>query len=175
MRTLAQAHGPDAHGAQLLLLATSCLLPIPGVGAVLGVGMMALAVTMWRGCVTPCLPQRVADLEVPRHFARRILESLASAYVLAGRHARTRLSHLAGPTWRSAVAVAVGTMAIVVVLPIPFGNLLPALALMLIGLGLMFRDGVAVIVGLAGAGLALSVTVGLIALTWIWGTAWIYA
>lgn len=49
MRSLAQAHGPDAHGAQLLLLATSCLLPIPGVGAVLGVGMLALAVTMWRG------------------------------------------------------------------------------------------------------------------------------
>jgi hypothetical protein len=61
-------------------------------------------------------------------------------------------------------------MAIIVVLPIPFGNLLPALALMLFGLGLVFRDGVAMVAGLAGAGLALSVTSGLMALTWVWGS-----
>jgi hypothetical protein len=30
-------------------------------------------------------------------------------------------------------------------MPIPFGNVLPALALMLIGLALVFRDGVAVV------------------------------
>ena len=64
-------------------------------------------------------------------------------------------------------------MAIIVVLPIPFGNLLPALALILIGLGLVFRDGLAVVVGLVGAGLALSVTAGLMAMTWIWGSEWI--
>jgi hypothetical protein len=38
-------------------------------------------------------------------------------------------------------------MAFIVVMPIPFGNVLPALALMLIGLGLVFRDGVAVVLG----------------------------
>ena len=173
MRAMAQAHGPDAHGTLLLLLAMPCLLPVPGVGTLLGLGMAALAVAMWRGRAAPCLPQRVAELELPRHWARRVLEGLASAYALAGRHARTRLSHLAGPTWRSAVAVAVGLMAIIVVLPIPFGNLLPALALMLLGLGLVFRDGVAVVAGLAGAALALSVTAGLMAMTWIWGSEWI--
>ena len=86
-----------------------------------------------------------------------------------GGHARARLSHLAGLTWQPAVALAVGTMAIIVVLPIPFGNLLPALALMLMGLGLVFRDGVAVVAGLAGAGLALAVTAGLVVLTWVRG------
>lgn len=43
-------------------------------------------------------------------------------------------------------------MAVIVVLPIPFGNLLPALAMTLIGLGLVFRDGVAVVFWLAMAG-----------------------
>ena len=38
-------------------------------------------------------------------------------------------------------------MAGIVVMPIPFGNLLPAVALVFIGLGLVFRDGVAVILG----------------------------
>ena len=173
MRAMAQAHGPEAHGTLLLLLAMPCLLPGPGVGTVLGVGMAALAVAMWRGQGEPCLPQRVADLELPRHWARRVLEGLASAYEIAGRHARARLSHLAGPTRRSALAAAVGSMAIIVVLPIPFGNWLPALALMLIGLGLVFRDGIAVILGLLMSGVALVATTGLLLLAWIWGSEWI--
>jgi hypothetical protein len=173
MRAMAQAHGPEAHGTLLLLLAMPCLLPVPGVGTVLGVGMAALAVAMWRGQGEPCLPQRVANLELPRHWARRVLEVLAAVYALAGRHARARLGHLAGPTWRSALAVVVGSMALIVVLPIPFGNLLPALALMLIGLGLVFRDGIAVILGLLMSGVALVVTTGLLLLAWIWGSEWI--
>jgi len=103
--------------------------------------MAALAVAMWRGHCTPCLPQRVAELELPRHWAQRVLIGLASAYALAGRHARARLSHLAISGRRSATALAVGLMAVIVVMPIPFGNLLPAAALAFIGLGLVFRDG----------------------------------
>jgi hypothetical protein len=58
-------------------------------------------------------------------------------------------------------------------MPIPFGNLLPALALMLIGLGLVFRDGIAVILGLLMSGVALVATAGLSLMAWVWGSEWI--
>jgi len=173
MRAMAQAHGPEAHGTLLLLLAMPCLLPVPGVGTVLGMGMAALAVALWQGRCAPCLPQRVAELELPRHWAQRVLGLLASAYAMAGRHARPRLSHLAIAGRRSAIALVVGLMALLVVMPIPFGNVLPALALMLVGMGLVFRDGVAVILGLAAAGLALFVTSGLMLMAWVWGSEWL--
>ena len=173
MRTMAQAHGPEAHGTLLLLLAMPCLLPVPGVGTVLGLGMAALAVAMWRGHCAPCLPQRVAELELPRHWAQQVLVGLASAYALAGRHARARLSHLAISGQRSATALAVGLMATIVVMPIPFGNLLPAVALVFIGLGLVFRDGVAVILGLLMSGVAMVATTGLLLMAWVWGSEWL--
>jgi hypothetical protein len=173
MRAMAQAHGPEAYGTLLLLLAIPCLLPVPGVGTVLGVGMAALAVTMWRGHCAPCLPQRVAELELSRHWAQRVLVGLASAYALAGRHARARLSHLAISGRRSATALAVGLMAAIIVMPIPFGNLLPAVALVFIGLGLVFRDGVAVILGLVMSGVALIATTGVLLMAWVWGSEWI--
>ena len=173
MRAMAQAHGPEAYGTLLLLMAMPCMLPVPGVGTVLGLGMTALAVAMWRGHDEPCLPQRVAELELPRHWAQRVLLGLASAYAMAGRHARTRWSHFAGPDWRSAIAVAVGLMALIVVMPIPFGNMLPSLVVMLIGLGLVFRDGMAVVLGLVGAGLALFVTAALVLAAWVWGSEWL--
>ena len=173
MRMMAQAHGPDAHATLLLLLAIPCLLPVPGVGTVLGVGMAALAVAMWRGHCAPCLPQRVAELELPRRWAQRVLVGLASAYALAGRYARTRLSHVAFAGRRSVTALAVGLMAAIVVMPIPFGNLLPAVALVLMGLGLVFRDGLAVILGLLMSVVALVVTTGLLLMAWVWGSEWI--
>ncbi len=173
MRALAQAHGPEAHGTLLLLLALPCLLPIPGVGTVLGMGMGTLAVALWRGHCAPCLPQRVADLELPRRSAQRILMALASAYAVAGRHARARLSHFASVGPRSGVALVVGLMAAIIVMPIPFGNILPAIALSLIGLGLVFRDGLAVLLGLLMSAVASVVTTGLVLMAWMWGSKWI--
>jgi len=173
MQTLAQAHGPAAPGTWLLLMAVPCLLPVPGVGTVLGLGMAALAAAMWRGQSSACLPRRVAELELSRTWAQRVLGMLASAYCVAGRLARARLSHLASPERRSWTAAAIGLMAFIVVMPIPFGNVLPALALMLIGLGLVFRDGVAVVLGLAMAALAMCVTAGVMLMAWAWGSDWL--
>ena len=83
MQDLAQAHGPAAHGTLLLLMAVPCLLPVPGVGTVLGLGMVALAAAMWRGHSSACLPRRVAELELSRRWAQRVLGMLASAYSIA--------------------------------------------------------------------------------------------
>lgn len=173
MQDMAHAHGPEAHGTLLLLMAMPCLLPVPGVGTVLGMGMAALAVAMWQGQCASCLPQRVAQLELPRHWAQRVLVGLASAYAVAGRHAKARLSHLASAGRRSGIAIAVGLMAVIVVMPIPFGNVLPAVALSFIGLGLVFRDGLAVLLGLLMSGLALFATTGLLLMAWVWGSEWI--
>lgn len=173
MRALAQAHGPEAQGTLLVLMAMPCLLPVPGVGTMLGLGIAALAVAMWRGQCTPCLPRRVAELELPSHCAQRVLAALAGAYALAGRHARARWSHLAVCGRRSATTLAVGLMAAIVVMPIPFGNLLPAVALVFIGLGLVFRDGLAVMLGLLMSGVAVLATTGLLLLAWVWGGEWL--
>ena len=173
MQAMAQAHGPEAQGSLLLLMAMPCLLPVPGVGTVLGLGMAALAMAMWRGRCTSCLPQRVARLEISRHSAQRVLGVLASAYELAGRHSRVRLSHLASVERQQVSALAVGLMALIIVMPIPFGNVLPALALMSLGLGLVFRDGVAIVLGLVTAALALFVTTGLLLMVFAWSSAWI--
>ncbi|MFM8590449.1 MAG: exopolysaccharide biosynthesis protein, partial [Limnohabitans sp.] len=44
-------------------------------------------------------------------------------------------------------------MALIIFLPIPFGNVLPAMSLLLFGLGLIARDGVLLLLSLApGAG-----------------------
>ena len=68
MRARAPAHGPEDA---LLMLATTCLLPVPVIGTVLGMGRVALAVAMWQCRCAPCLPQRSAEPELPRQWAQR--------------------------------------------------------------------------------------------------------
>ena len=64
---------------------------------------------------------------------------------------------MAHPRQRWWLAPLVALMALLIFLPIPFGNVLPALALALLGVGLMFRDGLLMLAGLAVAALALVV------------------
>lgn len=168
---LLQVHGPAAQGSLLLLLVVPCLLPIPGTGTVLGLGVLHLAWAMWRGRGADVLPRRVAELEMSGTWARRVLHTLARVYALAARLARARQHWaLAAPADR-VVALAMMVMAIVLVLPIPFGNLMPALALLFLALGLAFRDGVSVLVGLAASVLTLVITAGVLgwALLWVAG------
>ncbi len=60
------------------------------------------------------------------------------------------------------IGIPVFLLAVAVALPIPFGNFLPVLALTVIAVSLMERDGLATIIGLGLAGVALAVTVGLV-------------
>jgi hypothetical protein len=51
-------------------------------------------------------------------------------------------------------------------LPIPLGNVLPATALVALGLGLAFRDGWAVLLAVGTASLAVATSLGLLWWTW---------
>lgn len=165
---LAAAHGPAARGTLLVLLAVPCLLPMAGVGTLLGLGLVPVALAMWRGQVV-CLPPRVASLALPLAGAQRVLRWIAGFYDFAGRWSRVRLPHLVREGRCRVSALLVGAMAVLIVLPIPFGNVLPALSLTALGLGLVFRDGAAAVLGGVFATLALLFTAGLGLAAWHWG------
>lgn len=168
---LAQAHGSAAQGTLLVLLATPCVLPVPGVGNIMGLALMLMGLAMWRGQDAGVLPERVAGVELSAAWARRVLGLMARVYELAGRWSRERLTHLTAPGAGSWLAAKIALMGAVIFLPIPFGNVLPALALVLLGLGLAFRDGLVVLGSTVVAGLALGYTTGLGVAVWAWGLA----
>ena len=173
LQDMARAHGPEAPGTLLLLMAAPCLLPVPGVGTVLGLGLAALAWSLWRGEADNCLPRRVAGLELSEQWSRRVLMFLVTTYLVAGRYSRARLTGLVAPPDRFWVAGTIAAMAALIVLPIPFGNVLPAVATMLMGVAFVFRDGLAMVLGLATAAIAVTVTGLLALLAWDLGSHWL--
>lgn len=171
--TLAEAHGPSAQGTLLVLTALPCMLPVPGTGTVLGTGLAVLALAMWRGHDVSRLPPRVAAFEMPRAAAERVLRLAASFYAVAGRLARERWPHHGSrghPAW---LAPVLALMALLIILPIPFGNVLPSLSVIAFGLGLVFRDGWLSVAGGVLAVLAVGFAAGLAVGTWYLGAAWL--
>jgi hypothetical protein len=61
---------------------------------------------------------------------------------------------LAAPQQRWWKAPLIIIMAIIIFLPLPLGNVLPAMSLLFLGIGMLFRDGVAVLLGILFALLA---------------------
>ncbi|HEY0954926.1 MAG TPA: exopolysaccharide biosynthesis protein [Roseateles sp.] len=171
LAAMAQAHGGAWQASLLVLLAAPCLLPIPGVGSVLSVGLALLGLMLLRQAPHDDLPPRLGRISLPREGATRSLALLARFYELAHRLTRPRLTRLASPSARWWLGPMTLTMALLIFLPIPFGNLLPAVSLMLAGVALAARDGLLMLVSMGvGAG-ALTASGALILLGWQAGAA----
>lgn len=166
LATLAEAHGGAWQASLLVLLAAPCLLPIPGVGSLLSIGLALLGLMLWWQRPHDDLPPRLGRLSLPREGASRSLTLLARFYDLVYRVTRPRLTVLAGPSARWWLGPMTLVMAVLIFLPIPFGNLLPAVSLMLAGVALAARDGLLMLASMGVGASALVSSGALITLGW---------
>ncbi len=159
-------------GSLLILMSLPCVLPIPGIGNVMGVGLMALAWLIWRGEQQSDVSGRARPPTLNAHRRRQIRRWIRRLHRLAEPWCRPRLEGLVtlGPrSWRAATAaLLVATMGVLIFLPIPLGNVLPAASVTCLGLGLSHRDGMAALWSVALALLALAYPVALAAGAWAW-------
>lgn len=126
----------------LLILAFANVIPNPpGTSAVLGLPMLYLSWQMMRGgmpWLPPFLAARSFDID---HF--RTVVARAMPYLnRVERLLRPRIPTLSTPAAFRLLGAVCLLLSIVLVLPIPFGNLLPAAAIAIIALGALERDGV---------------------------------
>lgn len=161
LQQLFRLHGRSGAGALLVVLAVPCLLPVPGTGSLMSVGLFALAWMIWRYFPRVVMPRRVGRFTLSAPMARRALNALAWIYDQASRFLRPRMGWWVQSRHRVWLAPLVALMAVVIFLPIPLGNIFPAVALLLIGLGLVFEDGLALLVG-AALGVALLLVIAMV-------------
>ncbi len=167
LQELLAMHGQATMAVLLILLAVITTVPVAGAGMLFSLGIMAWAWRWARQQEAPRL-ERLRALRLQGQAAYRVLRWLAWMYSFAHRWSRPRCEGLHAPGLRWAWAAWVVLMALIIFLPIPFGNVFPAVALLLFGLGLLTRDGLMLLASLA-LGLAGMAFLGL-AGGWIWAT-----
>jgi hypothetical protein len=156
--------GSAGFGLAILVFALPGLIPIPGpVGFVFGSATALLALQILFGATRLWMPRSLRRRRIPgaalATVVDRALPWLRKVEVWLKPR---RWRHLSGRRARMVLALPILVMAVVLALPIPFGNMLPALALVFFALGLLERDGYAVLAGLGTSVAALAWTAFLI-------------
>lgn len=150
-----------ARAALILLFAFPNVLPAPpGLSALLGLPLLYLTFQMMLGRI-PWLPRLIGARGMPIAAFAAMVGRITPFLERAERLLRPRWTWVVSHRAEKILGAFALILAIVVTLPIPLGNMLPAFAICLIALGVLERDGLWVTLGiLVGAtALALSAAV----------------
>ena len=137
-------------GILLFIFALPNLIPlnVPLLSAVLGVPLVLLGAQLAYGAHKPWFPNWLTERSFPREsFTAVVLRALPYLERIE-KLLRPRLPALTTWTGERFVGSAVLILAIVLTLPIVFGNWLPSFAIAIIGLAIVEKDGLAIVVGL---------------------------
>lgn len=152
--------GDRAFGALLFVFAVPNVVPTPpGTSSVLGLPLMLLAVQFLFGRKTPWLPHMIADRSVAREDFVRVLTKVNPRLQRLERVLKPRLGLLVSPIAERILGLVILALAILIFLPIPFGNIVPAAAICLMALALIEHDGLVAALGAA---------IGIASLLFLW-------
>ncbi|MDF1607604.1 exopolysaccharide biosynthesis protein [Hoeflea sp. YIM 152468] len=142
MREIANALDDRSFGAFLLVFALPNLIPLPpGATMVLGLPMVFVAWQMVIGYQKVWLPRALADYTMERATFLRMVARVSPWLRSAETWVRPRNWPLDGAIRERLFGIFALILAVTCVLPIPFGNWLPAFAVAILGVAHTERDG----------------------------------
>jgi len=152
-----------AFGALLLIFAFPNVLPAPpGLAAFLGLPLLYLSAQMMLGRM-PWLPPFIDKRSLSRESFRAVIDRGNPILARVEKLLAQRLSALTSAPAERVLGGLCLILSLVLMLPIPLGNLLPALAICVVALGILERDGYWILAGLA---------VSAAAFVWVGGLAY---
>jgi len=163
-----EAFGQRGLAALMLLFALINFIPLPPGGTTItGAPLLFLSVELAIGRQTNWLPHNLRMASIQRSTFRKGIGWLIPVIRFAENLTRPRLLWLTGWFGQGLIGLTCFLLSIVLVLPIPLGNIAPAVTMALFALGVMQRDGIVVLLGWT----ATAVSVGLLAFAWkiVWG------
>ncbi len=142
----------DRSFAPLLVLFSvpNVFLYLPGSSVITGLPLMLLSIQLIFGRQVVWLPRVLNERSINRSMFSRIVRNALPWVERIERLARPRLWPNAPLAIERTVGIAVFVMALLLFLPIPFANGIPALAIIAFGLALSERDGLWLFLGFAG-------------------------
>ncbi|MBN8531808.1 MAG: exopolysaccharide biosynthesis protein [Alphaproteobacteria bacterium] len=149
LREVSECLGDRGLGLTMLLLAlcNSIPLPIPGVSTITGIPLMIIAAQLMLGRRHLWLPQWLAQRKVKGTTLRRAIEITSPWLARIERYIRPRMTALCQGKAERACGGLILILALLIALPIPLGNLPAGLAMSMLSLAIVERDGGAMIVG----------------------------
>ena len=151
-----------AIGALIFVFAFPHTIPLPpGTSSILGAPLLFLTAQLAFGR-NPWLPKVIAERSMDRvHFAA-VVSRVAPWLARAERLLRPRLEILARPPCEYLIGGICLLLSIILFLPIPMGNMPPAVSICVFALAVLERDGIWVLIGVGAAIAAVAIVWGVL-------------
>ena len=158
------AMGDRAFGAMMFVFAAPNTLPVnaPGVSVVLGIPLLFLSLQLMLGFAVPWLPKALVQTTVTRQRFAKAMNVIVPWIRRAEKLSRPRWPLLAAGLAERVIGLVCAVLSIVLILPVPFGNMGPAIAVCVLAFALLERDGKATLTGVAASAAALALAWGVI-------------
>ena len=157
---IVEVFGERAFGAVMLLFAIVNMLPWPPGGTTLtGAPLLFLSAELAWGRDTLWLPHWLGRASVGRETFRRMSGRLMTLIRFSEALSKPRLYFLTGRLGQGLIGLACLILSAILVLPVFGGNLIPAIAIGFFALGIMQRDGLAVLLGWITTGITVAVLI----------------
>lgn len=149
VRSMVAAFGERAFGFLTLVFALICIipLPIPGIHMLLSVPLFYLSLQQMVGRRQVWFPEKILDYTIPRKAFDNISRKAMPWIIRVENLSRPRLSFLTTRWWFCFFGAVIFYITAFLSIPLPLTNLVPAIAICLMALGLLNRDGVTLIIG----------------------------
>ncbi len=155
---LVQTLGSRGYGLLILVLDLPNLipLPLPGLSTIFGVPLALISLQMLLGFNRPWLPKRILESGIDKDNFHKLFTKAQPAMQKVERVLQPRLMAFTHPWMKPVLGLAIMIMAATMSLPIPLGNLILAVPIALIALGMIEKDGLFVLLGLILGAVALA-------------------
>lgn len=155
-------------GGLLVIFAAINVIPLPpGTNTVIAIPLVLISAQMVFGRASPWFPARIDRRGVTKVELETLIAKMGWLEARVERIFRPRLGHLTGPSATRVIGAVCMVLSLIAGLPILMIHNAPAIAIVLFGLALIYRDGVLVIVASVAAVLSVLFDAALI----IWGVA----
>jgi len=163
MEEIVAGLGDRGLGVLMAIFAVPNIFPaaVPFGNVVTGIPVIILAVHLMLGWPRLVLPRTVARRSIGAATLKSFAPKLGALLARIEPLLKPRLTVVSGGATERMIGLICVILSILSALPIPFGHMVPALALVVIGLGLIEHDGVAILFG-AILGLACAILFGLV-------------
>ncbi len=166
--------GARGFGFCLIVFGLMAAISLPGVGSLMGAPLILFAAQMIWGLKQPWVPQFLARRTISADAAKRTLQKGERWLSKLEIFAKPRASWLTAEPFQRLAGIFCLLLAGVILMPGPFTNNPPGIAITLIGFALAERDGMLMLIALAVSVLAfilgLSAFIAVALAIWAWAS-----
>jgi hypothetical protein len=120
----------------------------PGLTAIPAIPLIVFSIQMIRGMPSPWMPKFVGNKTIKRETVALVVEKAAPYLKKAERVLRPRFSFASSPEGEKVIGFFSLIFSLSILIPLPFTNLIPAIGILFMSLGLLSKDGIVIILGM---------------------------